>query len=119
MVVARFADLHKQNFSAKMIHYLLVSSNVPPFDGEIILAARCDYPEGNVFARELLNLRVPRLFQVRDVNVAFELSGLDPEVQRLVQELDITMQKMIRRLITLVDQRVVAIDDLDVTIMLT
>ena len=113
MVVAFLAHLHKLDPAAKMVHDGLITLDIPPFDRHVVLAAGGDYPEWSVFSGQFLHLRIPRFLQRRNVNVAFERSGCDPEAKSIVQPMSETVKVMIRRLVASVDQRTLAINQLD------
>src|SRR5262245_33613789 len=118
MVVLIFAHLNELDLAPKMIYHLLEPADVPPFDRHVELTASYDDPERSVFTSLLVNLRIPPLFLLGDVNVSSEGCGLDVELKTLVQEVDEAVQTMVRSLVAAVDQRVVAMDHLDLRIAL-
>src|SRR5437879_2368092 len=99
--------------SVRSLHDGLITLDIPPFDRHVVLAAGGDYPEWSVFSGQFLHLRIPRFLQRRNVNVAFERSGCDPEAKSIVQPMSETVKVMIRRLVASVDQRTLAINQLD------
>ena len=113
MMMAKFADLRKKDFATKIIDHLLVSLGSPPFDGHIVFPPGRNDPELGILPRHFMELRVPRSFQVGEMDVPFESGWPDREAEALVQKIDETMQAMIGSFIALVDQRVAAIDQFD------
>jgi len=59
MMVALISDLHKLDPPREMIDHPLVTTGVPPFDGNVMLPARGNDPKWNVPAGDFVNLRVP------------------------------------------------------------
>src|SRR6266568_7029103 len=110
MMMAEFADLHEEDFATKIIDYLLVSIGWPPFDGYIVFPPGRNDPERGPLPGHFMDLRVPRSFQVGEMDIAFESGWLDREAEALVQKVDETVQAVIGGFIALVDQRIAAID---------
>src|SRR5437867_5435708 len=110
MMMAKFADLRKKDFATKIIDHLLVSLGSPPFDGHIVFPPGGNDPERGILPRSFMDLRVPRSFQVGEMDVTFESGWLDGKAEALVQKVDETMQAVIGGFIALVDQRIAAID---------
>src|SRR5260221_13104851 len=98
-MVSRLPDLHELDFPTKMIDYCLIPFRFPPLDGDVVLSARCYDPERNVLSRDLMNLRIPPSFQLREVNIAAERNRLNREPKPFVQKIDVAMKTMIRSLI--------------------
>ena len=111
MRVAAFAHLHEQDAILESDRPPLKARVVPPFDREIELAPGDHDPERHRGSQDLLDLRKPRLLDRRDVNVAAKHGRPDGQAQLLVQEVDETMNEVVRRLVALVNERVLAIDD--------
>lgn len=114
MVVSRLPHLNEGDLATKVIHYLLVTSSVPPFDGKIELATRCDDPERGVLACQLLHLRPPRFLHLRQVDVSLEGGRPDLKAQRVVQVINEAENEVIRALVAAVNQRILALNQLDI-----
>jgi hypothetical protein len=56
MMVAKFADLHENDFAAKMIDHLLVSLGSPPFDGHVVFPSGGNDPERSILPGRFMNL---------------------------------------------------------------
>src|SRR5438552_8602044 len=104
MVVPRLADLDKLNPPVKRVHDFLVTARLPPFHGYVVLAAGGDDPERGVLSSQLMNLRVPLLLPLRQLNIAFAGRQLDGKPEPFVEKFDETVQTVVRDLIAAVDQ---------------
>jgi hypothetical protein len=104
MVMVPVADLHELDPVTEMVNHCLVTTGVPPLNSDVILAARCDNPEWNWAARLFMDLRKPRPFLGRQMNVPFECGGFYRQAEPFVEELDEPMKTMVRRLVAAIDQ---------------
>ena len=110
MPVAPFPNLHEEDLATEVIHHLLPARGVPPLDGKVALASRDDDPKRDLFLRDLLHLRHPVLFLVGKRDVALEYPRLDPQTEPLAEVFNKAVDEMIRILVALVDERVIALD---------
>src|SRR5262249_33055617 len=112
MVVCAVADLNEKDLLPEVIDHRLETTEVPPFNGEIILAARDDNPKRNGPTGQLLNRGRLGLFLCRKVNVTLEARWLDLHPESCVQIINKTVQEMIGRAIGFADERIMAFQDL-------
>ena len=84
MLVARLPDLDEQDALGEVIDDTLIALVIPPFDGEVPLAAGDHDPERHAPVEDLLDLRNPRLLSRREMDVAAKLCGLDRQPELLV-----------------------------------
>jgi hypothetical protein len=109
MAVARFAALDELDAALIMVDDLLEAIRVGPLGGEVGFAARDDDPElSRQDSGDFLNLRHPGFFLVGQMDVALERMRLYVNAQSIVQKQTERMDKVVRKLIALVDQRVFA-----------
>ncbi len=64
MVMPGSPNLDELDSAAKMINNLLRAFGLPPFDGDVVLAAGVDDPERRVGGGQFVHLGVPRFFDV-------------------------------------------------------
>jgi hypothetical protein len=107
--------LCKVNAIFEVIYDSLVAIGVPPFRGEVVLAASYNNPE---VIGELERRLKFALFLVSEMNIATERSQRNPHVQLLFQVLSVSVQEMVGTLVALMDKRVVHIDALHVRVCL-
>src|SRR4051794_33186074 len=112
MMMAMLSHLHELYLAPKVIHHRLEPPGLPPLDRHVVLPARDDNPERDLTFCHLVDLRVPRLLQLRNVNIAPELSRLNRQSKPAIQEFYVPVQAVVRRLIATVDQRIAAFDRL-------
>jgi hypothetical protein len=89
-----------------MMDDLLITLGLPPFDRQIILAARRDNPKRDGLACDFVNLGIPGLLLIGEMNVTLKDGRFYVKAQAVIEELDKTVEAMVRRLITLVNQGV-------------
>src|SRR5262245_34088673 len=111
MVMAVIAYLDELDSSPKVIHYLLIPTSIPPFDGKVVLAAGSEDPKRNFLSGQFPDLRVPGLLQSGNVDVAFKYRRLDMQTKTLVQKFSEAVKAVIGDLVTSVDQGVRAVQD--------
>ena len=68
-------------------------------------------PKRNILAHHLLHLGEPALLHVRNVNVPLEGGRFDEHAQLLAQETGEGVDEVIRALVAVVDERILALDD--------
>ncbi|HEX9254453.1 MAG TPA: hypothetical protein VF938_02870 [Candidatus Angelobacter sp.] len=100
------ANLDELNPTPKMIDDLLVTLRLPPLNGQIVLATRCNNPKRCVLSGDFVDLRVPGFFLAGKMNIAFESSGLDGKMKTLVEKLNETVKAVVRRQVAAINQRV-------------
>src|SRR5437667_12089329 len=98
MVVSDTANLDELNPTPKMIDDLLVTLRLPPLNGQIILATRCNNPQRCVLPGEFVDLRVPGFFHAGKMNIACESSGVDGTITVLVEDLNQPVKDVVRRM---------------------
>ena len=105
MPVARFAALDELNSALEVVDDLLKPSRVPPLGGEIVLAAGDDDPE-IIAPTDLvfLDLAHPAFLKVGEMDVAAERRHRDSQAKLVFEVPGISMDEVIRPLVTLVDQ---------------
>ena len=103
------ADLHEKDLSHEMVNDGLVATKVPPLDGKVVFSAGHDYPEGHVGADNLMHPRRERLFSLGEMDISLEKCWSNSQAQVVVQVFNETMEKMKRRMIGLLDQRVMTL----------
>jgi hypothetical protein len=118
MVVVLLSDLHENDLALEVINDFLIALGLPPFYRHIKLAPGDDDPERGVRSGHLAHLREPALLQIGNIDVPFELAGFDVETETLVQEFGEPMDAVMRRIITPVNQWILAIDHLGVGVVL-
>jgi hypothetical protein len=116
VLVPVLANLDEKNVAGKMIDDALIPLVVPPLDGEIALAAGHHDPEGYAPMNDFLDLRDPGHLLCRDIKIAAKLGRLDCQLKFLVEVVDKAVQKVIRRMVAAMDQRIVAMYHLDAAI---
>src|SRR5438105_2831947 len=99
------SDLNELDFASEVIDYFLITLRLPPFDRDVELAAGHNNPKGSFFFGEFVHLRVPRFFQIGDVNVSLKGRRPDAQFEMIIQEVDKTVQAMIGCLVAPTDQR--------------
>lgn len=67
-----------------MIDNLLVTPGFPPLYGYVMFSAGNNDPKWNCFPNQLLDLRVPSLFILGEVNVSLEQGRLDLQAEAVV-----------------------------------
>ena len=85
----------------------------PPLDGKILLAAADNDPERYPLSDHLLHRRKPLLLLFGKMDVPSEGRGPDLQAQLLVEIVNEAVDEVIRELVALVDQRIVALDRAD------
>ena len=113
VMVAAFAHLDEIKAIAKMTHDLLHPGRIPPLDREVMFSSRHHEPERPAGSVTGLHPVEPGPFTVGNVNIAFELGDPNRQTQPLVQVCRETVKEMTGHLIRAVDERVMAVDDLD------
>src|SRR6187551_1764253 len=103
MKMADFTDLNKQDAIAKMVHHALIPFGVPPLDRGIELAAGIHDPERQIHAGKFVDNRLPPPLVRGQVNVTMELSRLQRDAEARAQEMDETVDAMVRRLVAAMD----------------
>src|SRR5438105_3698152 len=95
-----------------MIDDFLGAGGIPPFGGEVVLAASNEDPE---WFRKLNPAEDGRrgALAFGEVNVAAKPGQRQADVQPLFQVLAITVQEMVGALVALVDERIVHGQDFD------
>ena len=111
-----FTALDKLNSAAKVIHDYLKCGRVPPFCGEIEFSTRHDDPEWTTNSC-FLNLRDPSFFTVVQMNITLELRDWDSDVQLFFEELNVSMNEVIRDVVRVMNQRVMHLDHTDAAIV--
>ena len=107
-----FPALHELNLSFEIIDHLLIPGRIPPLGGEVEFAPSHDDPE-MVTDSQVSAGRWSRFFFGRQVNVATELGQRNFNPKLLFEVLRKTVNKMVRALIALMNQRIVQIQELD------
>jgi hypothetical protein len=103
MVILSLPDLDEKNLSAEMIHHGLPSAEMPPFDGVVILTAGDDDPIREVQAADSLDERRSGLFGLGQMDIPFEKTRLNVQVQQIIKVFDESMKEMNWPLIGLMD----------------
>src|SRR5438876_6126175 len=106
MMMPKVAHLHELYPVPEVINYLLKTRVVPPFDGHVVLASRGNDPKRRIRPGQFINLRVPRFLQVRNMDIAAKGRRLNGQSQPGIEEIDVSMQTMVRLLIATINQRV-------------
>src|SRR5262249_4470313 len=117
MKVARLSPPKEKNPAGEKIDDLLVTRPGPPLCRENIFAPRHYDPEAPVEPR-LRDLRHPPFLLLREVNVTLQLGRQDGKVQPLLEILDEPVNKMMRRRVALMDERIMHVDRSDSRIAL-
>src|SRR5437867_12041741 len=99
MIVTVLPALHEPNAAAKMVNNLLSAVRVPPLGCEIRLTATGNDPEPGAETFRLFDLRHPALFELGDVNVAFESVRFDNDAKLLLQKEAEAMNNVIWQLV--------------------
>jgi hypothetical protein len=111
VVMSSFAHLNKIYTTFKVVHDILPSAPVPPFDCEIVFPTRANNPIGFAGLQLFGQGRRARVFFGAQMDVSVKCSGFKPEVQLSAQVPDIAMDKMVRKLVALMNQRIMTLDD--------
>ena len=108
VVMPALSYLDKLNSPSKMINNLLVTLRLPPFNCQIIFPSRRDDPKRDGRARDFVDLGVPGLLLLGEMNVTFKRRRLDVQPQALIEEFDKAVEAVVRDFITLINQGVSA-----------
>jgi len=118
VVVSGLADLHELDSASKGVHHLLVAFVGPPLDRIVELAAGNEEPEGPRRSERALDPLEPAFLLIRYPDVSLEGRRSNPEAQGFVQILDEAVEEVIGSLIAPIDERIVALDDAHVRVVL-
>jgi hypothetical protein len=109
VVMSSFAHLDKIYATFKVIHHVLPSAPVPPFDAEIVFSTRANNPTGFAGLQLFGQGRRARFFLRAQMDVTVKCGGFKPEVQLSAQVPDIAVDKMVGKLIALMNQRIMTL----------
>ncbi len=118
MVVAQLAALHEADAALEVVHHPLRAIRIPPFGGEVALAATHDDPETGPATFDLFHLRHPALFLGRKMDVSAKEMWFNPHSQLLLEKEPKAVQHVIRHVIRAMDQRILAANLFDFGIAL-
>ena len=111
--MSRFAALQERDSTAEVIDNFLIARRVPPLGREIEFATRHHDP---VVVRER-NLQIVAggslPFGSAEVDISGEFRDRDSQAELFFEVLRVAVQKVVRALIALVDQRVVHVEHFD------
>src|SRR5215469_11168628 len=110
MMMPILAHLRELDSAPKMINNLLVSTRVPPFNGDVILPTGGDDPERDILPGQVVNQRAAGFFPRAEVDITFERGGSDAKAQPLIEELDETVKAMTRSSVATTNQRIGTLD---------
>jgi hypothetical protein len=116
MPMSGFTALDEVKIASKIIHHFLIGGWIPPLRGEVILPASNDDPVGSRQVKTLLEI-LPLFFLLREVQIPSKGRQRNGDSQPLFQELDVSVEKMIRSLIAFVDEWIVHVNALDSSIL--
>src|ERR1041385_6068277 len=111
MVMAIFADLNKCYSVIEMVDYFLPASPMPPFNGIIVFPTGANEPKR--FGRIELNAewQMSCLLPPAQIEVSSEGVWFKRNAQICTQVPNITVDKVVRKLIRLMHQRIMAFHD--------
>jgi hypothetical protein len=92
-----------------VIHDVLPSAPVPPFDCEIVFSTRANNPTGFAGLQLFGQGRRARFFLRAQMDVTVKCGGFKPEVQLSAQVPDVAVDKMVGKLIALMNQRIMTL----------
>jgi hypothetical protein len=111
MVMSTFAYLDKIYTTFKMVHHLLPTPPVPPFNCEIVFSTGTNDPIRLATFQWFGQWhRIPFLFRGQ-MDVSMESGRLKADVQLSAQVPDIAMDKMVGKLVALMNQRIMTLHD--------
>src|ERR1051325_7500930 len=116
MVMAHFAYLNEGDSPAELVNHLLVSVRRPPFNADISFSPAGNDPKGNIGTRQFMDLRCPLLLFRRQMNISPEFGRHDLKIQFLIEEVDISMETMVRPIVRVVNEWISAVDDRNVPV---
>src|SRR5437899_8028470 len=114
MKMTKVADLHELDSVAEVVDDALKARPFPPLNRDIVLSSRHDNPKRNIGFGHLVDLGVPRFFDLRNVDVASKLCRSDLQAEPGVQEINISVQAMVRLIVTTINQWIGALNQFDV-----
>src|ERR1700690_2903421 len=102
----------------KIIDNFLETLLIPPLNSIISFSSCHDNPERYILADDLPNLGKPCFFYIGKMNISLEVGWLDFQIEGFIQIINKTMNKMKRRFVAFMNQRIVAIDLFNLRIIL-
>jgi hypothetical protein len=107
--MSSFAHLDKIYATFKVIHHVLPSAPVPPFDCVIVLSTRAYNPIGFAGLQLFGWKRRARYFFRAQMDISVKCNWLNPKAQLRAQMPHIAMDKMVGKLIALMNQRIMTL----------
>lgn len=109
--MSSFTHLNKIDATREVIHDVLPSAPVPPFDCEIVFSARANNPIRFAGLQLFGRGRRARFFLMAQMDIAVKCGGFKSEVEFGAQVPDIAVDKMVGKLIALMNQRIMTLHD--------